>query len=286
MSSVGFVGLGAMGSRMARRLVDARHEVRVWNRSSGKADELVAAGASEADSPAGAAREADVVIVMVTDPPALLEVTEGPDGIAVGVGGQTTVVNMSTVGPAAVERLAKTLPSGTPLLDAPVLGSLPEAESGSLTIFVGGDEADLAHVEPVLRALGSPLHVGGLGAGSAAKLVANFTLFGVLGVVGESLAAADALGLSREAAHDVLAATPVAAQAGRRRAAIEADDYPPRFKLSLARKDIELLASAVPGGDLRVFEAARSWLADAEKAGRGDRDYAAVLAEIIEAQTA
>lgn len=286
MSSVGVIGLGAMGSRMARRLVDARHDLHVWNRSPGKADELVAAGASEADSPAGAARGVDVVIVMVADPPALREVTDGPDGIAAGVGGETTVVNMSTVGPAAVDRLAAALPSRTPLLDAPVLGSLTEVESGSLTIFVGGDEADLARVEPVLRVLGSPLHVGGLGAGSAAKLVANFTLFGVLGVVGESLAAADALGLSREAAYEILAATPVAPQAERRRPAIEADDYPPRFKLSLARKDIELLASAVPGGDLRVFEAARSWLVDAERAGRSDQDYAAVLAEIIGAQTA
>jgi 3-hydroxyisobutyrate dehydrogenase len=173
-----------------------------------------------------------------------------------------------------------------PLLDAPVLGSLPEAESGTLTIFVGGAGGDLARVEPVLRVLGSPIHVGGLGAGSAAKLIANFTLFGVLGVIGESLAAADALGLSREHAFEVLAATPVAAQAERRRRAIEADEYPPRFKLSLARKDVELLAAAVPQSDLRVFEAARSWLAEAEDAGRGEQDYAAVLAQIIRSQPA
>ncbi len=286
MSAVAVVGLGAMGSRVARRLIDAGHEVAVWNRTPNKTRELVAAGAAEADSPADAARRSETVIVMVADPPALATVAEGPDGIARGVEDSTTVVNMSTVGPAAVGRLAETLPAGVPLLDAPVLGSLPEAESGTLTIFVGGAGGDLARVEPVLRVLGSPIHVGGLGAGSAAKLIANFTLFGVLGVIGESLAAADALGLSREHAFEVLAATPVAAQAERRRRAIEADEYPPRFRLSLARKDVELLAAAVPQSDLRVFEAARSWLAEAEDAGRGEQDYAAVLAQIIRSQPA
>lgn len=285
MSAVAVIGLGAMGSRVARRLVGTGHDVVVWNRSPEKARDLVAAGASATETPADATRRSEIVITMVSDPAALTAVTEGPDGVAAAAEA-TTVVNMTTVGPAAVHRLAETLPAETPLLDAPVLGSLPEAESGTLTIFVGGAEADLGRVEPVLTVLGSPLHVGGVGAASAAKLVANFTLFGVLGVIGEALAAADALGLSRESAFEVLAATPVAAQAERRRPAIEADEYPPRFKLSLARKDVELLALAVPDSDLRIFEAARSWLADAENAGRGEQDYAAVLAQIIRSQPA
>ena len=285
MSAVAVIGLGAMGSRVARRLLGTGHNVVVWNRSPEKARDLVAAGASATETPADATRRSEIVITMVSDPAALTAVTEGPDGVAAAAEA-TTVVNMTTVGPAAVHRLAETLPAETPLLDAPVLGSLPEAESGTLTIFVGGAEADLGRVEPVLTVLGSPLHVGGVGAASAAKLVANFTLFGVLGVIGEALAAADALGLSRESAFEVLAATPVAAQAERRRPAIEADEYPPRFKLSLARKDVELLALAVPDSDLRIFEAARSWLADAENAGRGEQDYAAVLAQIIRSQPA
>jgi 3-hydroxyisobutyrate dehydrogenase-like beta-hydroxyacid dehydrogenase len=285
VTAVAVIGLGAMGSRVASRLIGAGHDVVVWNRSPEKARDLVAAGASAAETPADATRRSEIVITMVSDPAALTAVTEGPDGVAAAADA-TTVVNMTTVGPAAVHRLAETLPAETPLLDAPVLGSLPEAESGTLTIFVGGAEADLGRVEPVLTVLGSPLHVGGVGAASAAKLVANFTLFGVLGVIGEALAAADALGLSRESAFEVLAATPVAAQAERRRPAIEADEYPPRFKLSLARKDVELLALAVPDSDLRIFEAARSWLADAENAGRGEQDYAAVLAQIIRSQPA
>ncbi len=286
MSSVAVLGLGAMGSRVAHRLVETGHDVVVWNRSAEKAHDLVAAGATGVETPAEAARQAQTVITMVADPPALAAVTEGQGGLAAGSDDSTTVINMSTVGPAAVEGLAAVLPSGTALLDAPVLGSLPEAESGTLTIFVGGDEADLERTAPILRVLGSPIHVGQVGAGSAAKLVANFTLFGVLGIIGEALVAADALGLSRESAFDVLAATPIAAQAERRRPAIESGEYPPRFALSLARKDVELLTAAVARLDLRVLEAARSWLVDADTAGRGREDYAAVLAQIMGAQPA
>jgi 3-hydroxyisobutyrate dehydrogenase-like beta-hydroxyacid dehydrogenase len=286
VSLVAVLGLGAMGSRVAHRLVETGHDVVVWNRSAEKAHELVAAGATGAETPAKAARQAETVITLVADAPALAAVTEGQDGLAAGSDESTTVVNMSTVGPAAVERLAAVLPSGTALLDAPVLGSLPEAESGTLTIFVGGDEADVERTAPVLRVLGTPIHVGEVGAGSAAKLVANFTLFGVLGIIGEALVAADALGLSRESAFDVLAATPIAAQAERRRPAIEAGEYPPRFALSLAQKDVELLTAAVAHLDLRVLDAARSWLVDADTAGRGRDDYAAVLAQIMGAQPA
>jgi 3-hydroxyisobutyrate dehydrogenase-like beta-hydroxyacid dehydrogenase len=275
------VGLGAMGRRIARRLLDGGHAVAVWNRSPERARELVDAGATPATTPADAARRSELVIVMVADPAALAAVTESPQGICAGVGDGTIVVNTSTVGPAAVRRLAGLLPPGVALLDAPVLGSLSEVESGTLTIFVGGDERDLERAAPALDVLGATIHVGGIGAGSAAKLVANSTLFGVLGVVGEALAAADALGLSREKTFAVLAATPVAAQAERRRASIEGDDYPTRFALSLAHKDADLLAAAVEAGDLRLFEAARSWLADADAAGRGEQDYASMLEQIL-----
>jgi 3-hydroxyisobutyrate dehydrogenase-like beta-hydroxyacid dehydrogenase len=282
MSAVAVIGLGAMGGRVARRLVDARYEVVVWNRSPEKARDLVELGATTAASPADAAHRAETVITMVVDPAALRAVTEGPDGVATGVRDSATVIDMSTVGPAAVTRLASVLPRGTTFLDAPVLGSLPEAESGSLTIFVGGDAADLERSAELLRVLGSPLHMGPLGAGAAAKLIANVTLFGVLDIIGESVAAGDALGLSRNALFEMLARTPVAAQAQRRRPAIERNEYPTRFSLSLAKKDVDLLAEAATGVDLRVFAAARTWLTDAAAAGRGGQDYSAVLAHIIE----
>ena len=262
-----------MGSRIARRLLDAGDELTVWNRSREKAEAL---GAPIAASPAEAATQAEVVITMVADPPALAAVTEGPEGVAAGADEDTTVIEMSTVGPAAIERLRSALRAN--LLDAPVLGSLTEAESGTLSIFVGGDEAVFERHRELFEALGKPIYVGPSGSGAAAKLVANSTLITVIGALGEALALAAALGLPREKAFEVLGTTALAAQAERRRAALESHEYPPRFPLRLARKDADLIHDE--GLDLRLTEAGRSWLAEA---GDGDQDYSAVLQRILEA---
>ncbi|MFE9694300.1 NAD(P)-dependent oxidoreductase [Micromonospora sp. NPDC005806] len=282
MASIAVIGLGGMGSRMAGQLLDAGHDLVVWNRTPQRTSDLVARGAVAADSPAEAARRASLVITMLSDPAALQQVAEGPQGIVAGATAPTTLLEMSTVGPAAVRRLAAMLPDGVGLLDAPVLGSISEAESGSLRIFVGGPELLAQRWMPVLAALGSPMHVGPLGAGAAAKLVANSTLFGVLAVLGEALALADGLGLPRNTAFEVLSATPVGSQADRRRPAIESGRFPRRFALSLARKDVDLIVSAAEstGVDLPVAAAAGQWLTAAQEAGLGDRDYSAVLAHI------
>jgi 3-hydroxyisobutyrate dehydrogenase len=283
MTAIGFVGLGGMGSRVARRLLLAEHELVVWNRTPEKMTPLVDLGAVAAKSPAEAAERSEVVLTMVSDPAALRAVTEGPSGVAAGSSTSSTVIEMSTVGPDAIARLKATLPEGTGLLDAPVLGSLAEVVSGSLRIFVGGPRPLVERWTPLLSTLGSPMYVGPLGSGAAAKLVANLTLLGALGVLGEAMALAQGLGLARDTAFDVLAATPLAAQAERRRPAIEGDDFPPRFSLSLARKDADLIAEAAgeTGADLRLTAAVRRWLADAEDASWGDRDYSAVLAWIL-----
>ncbi|HEX6123665.1 MAG TPA: NAD(P)-dependent oxidoreductase [Ktedonobacterales bacterium] len=283
MTRIAVIGLGAMGSQIARRFVEAGHEVVVWNRTPAKAEPLIALGAQPAESPAEAASRADLVITMVANPQALCAVAQPPNGIVGGISSAATVIEMSTVGPAAVAWLASVLPAGVGLLDAPVLGSVAEATAGTLTIFVGGPVALLARWAPLLAALGSPTHVGPLGAGATAKLVANSTLFGVLGVLGEALALAQGLGLTREAAFEVLAATPLAVQAQRRRPAIEADQYPARFSLALARKDADLIAEAAIGAgvETRLAPAAQAWLAAAEDAGLGGADYSAVLAHIL-----
>jgi 3-hydroxyisobutyrate dehydrogenase len=273
-----------MGGRIARRLLDAGEELVVWNRTPEKGDDLVAAGATLAGSPAAAAEDSEVVITMVTNPDALRDVTEGPEGIVSGLGESSTLIEMSTVGPDAVARLASVLRDGVGLLDAPVLGSRSEAEAGSLHIFVGGPDELFERWQPLLSQLGSPVHVGPLGSGAAAKLVANSTLFATVAALGEALALADALGLSRDATFDVLARSPLGEQAKRRRDAFEAGDYPPRFPLSLAHKDAELVAAAATKSriDLRLSGAARSWLADADAASWGERDYASLLAWIVE----
>jgi len=280
VTQVAFIGVGAMGGRMARRLLDAGHELTVWNRTPSKAAGLVEAGAASAATPAEAARGAEIVITVVADEAALEAVTEGPEGIAPHA---KTVVEMSTVGPAAVTRLPAVLPPEAGLVDAPVLGSLSEAEAGTLQVFVGGDEALFERIRPLLEELGSPIHVGPLGAGAAAKLVANLTLLGTLGLLGEALALADGLGLAREATWDVLGGTPLAGQAERRRSAVESGDYPLRFALALASKDADLVAEAATaaGLELPLAGAAREWFAQAEAAGWGERDYSAILARIV-----
>jgi len=279
---VAVVGLGAMGSRIARRLLDAGHELVVWNRTPAKAAPLVEAGATEAESPADAARRAEVVITMVTNPDALRAVTEAPDGLAAGLGPSTILVEMSTVGPAAIAELAESLPDGTQLLDAPVLGSIREAERGALHVFVGGTDELIERVRPLLSTLGDVIHTGPLGSGAAAKLVANATLVGTLAVLGEAIALGDTLGLARDAIFDVLAATPLGVQAERRRDAIERNDYPPRFALALARKDADLIVQAArESADVRVTAAAGTWFAEADDAAWGDRDYSAALAWIL-----
>jgi 3-hydroxyisobutyrate dehydrogenase/2-hydroxy-3-oxopropionate reductase len=215
---------------------------------------------------------------MLADPAALQAVTEGPSGIASGAADATTLIEMSTVGPAAIERLQGVFAG--PLLDAPVLGSLSEVESGTLSIFVGGERDLYERWHELLSALGKPLYVGRSGAGAGAKLVANTILVDVIATLGEAVALAEALGLDRETAFEVLGRTPLADQAERRRPALESGEFPPRFPLRLARKDADLIAEQ--GLDLRVTEAARSWLHEADA---DDQDYSAVLLTILERAT-
>jgi len=273
--TIAVVGLGAMRSRIAARLLETGHEIVVWNRTEEKAKPLIDDGAILAESPADAAARADATITMLTDPGALESV------LADVPRDSTTLIQMSTVGPDVVTRLR--FPR---LLDAPVLGSLAEVESGKLTIFVGGEDALIQEWTPLLSQLGRVVNVGGIGAASAAKLVANATLVGAISLLGESVALGEGLDLPRGVVFDVLSATPLAQQAERRRRALESGEYPPRFALSLARKDADLIVEAAEhtGVDVRLLSQARRWLVDAESAGHGADDYAAVLTEIVNSE--
>src|SRR5438045_898064 len=224
--TVAVIGLGAMGSRIAVRLLEAGYHVVVWNRSAGQVKALVNRGAAAAATPAAAAMRADVLITMVADPAALRAVSDGADGIATGADASLTLIEMSTVGPAAVAELAGKLPPGIQLVDAPVLGGIAEAEAGSLTIFAGGAPTAVDAVRPLLAQLGAVVAVGPSGSGAAAKLVANAALFGSVALVGETLALARRFGLPDEATYEVLATTPLAPQSERRPPAIAAGDYP------------------------------------------------------------
>src|SRR5438093_10084861 len=162
MAAIAVIGLGAMGSRIAQRLLEAGHELTVWNRTPSRAEPLSAAGAHVARTPGEAAAAAEIAITMLRDPAALFAVTEALDGILSGLRPGAVLVDMSTVGPRAIRELAPRIPSDVGFVDSPVLGSIGEAEEGRLKIFAGGEERLFDRVRPILAALGEPLYVGAL----------------------------------------------------------------------------------------------------------------------------
>lgn len=271
-----------MGGPMAARLVSGGHDVAVWNRTPERAAPLVEAGARPAPTPAAAAAGAEVVFTMLSTPEALDEVLFGEEGVAKGLDDGATLVEMSTVGPAAVEQVREQLPAGVALLDVPVLGSVPAAREGTLQLFVGGDPELLERWRPVLERIGSIRHLGPLGSGAAMKLVVNATLGTLMTGLGEAMALADALGLDQEMALDVLAGSPIGVTTKSKRSHLARGTYPPNFKLELAVKDMDLVTEAAASHhlDARLAAAARAWFHDADGAGLGPLDYSAVIAHI------
>ncbi|MBI4261506.1 MAG: NAD(P)-dependent oxidoreductase [Actinobacteria bacterium] len=284
MAKVAFCGLGLMGRPMAARLLEAGHDLSVWNRTARKARPLGEAGARVADTAREAAQGAEVVITMVADEHALEEVVWSDDGVAAGTSFGSTLVEMSTVGPDAVRRLRDRLPEDVELIDAPVLGSVPAAESGTLTILVGGNDGAFEHHRDLLSAIGRPRHVGPLGAGAALKLVFNSTLGAAMAALGEALALAEALGADRATALDVLEGSHLATLARGKRDKVESGSYDPNFALGMAAKDMRLVTEAAEraGISLEVAAVARRLLEEAVAAGRSAEDYSALIAHIAE----
>ena len=169
MEKIGFLGLGEMGTPMASRLIHAGHAVTVWNRSPEKTAPLAKEGAAVASSPAGAAAGADFVITMLATPEALEQVLFGTAGLAAALSTGRILIDMSTVGPEAIRSAAARLPRGVSLVDAPVRGSVPQATTGKLDIFVGASDPDYDRARLILEALGSVRHVGGPGSGAAMR---------------------------------------------------------------------------------------------------------------------
>ena len=197
MAKIAFLGLGQMGAPMASRLLEAGHELTVWNRTRDRAEALAARGAGVARSPAEAGTGAAFAITMLATPEALQDVVLGENGLAKGLGAGQVYIDMSTVGPDTIHSIAARLPRGVAIIDAPVRGSVPQATEGHLEIFVGAGDEDFERVRPILESLGAVMHVGGPGAGAAMKLVANLALGVSISAVGEALVLGEALGLGR-----------------------------------------------------------------------------------------
>ncbi|GHJ37880.1 NAD(P)-dependent oxidoreductase [Streptomyces sp. TS71-3] len=268
MDKIAFLGLGHMGAAMARRLLDTDHPLTVWNRTAAKTEPFTAGGATAAASPADAVRDADVVITMLADPPALFAVA---DEIVPALRPGARWAEMSTIGPDAVRELAGRLPEGVTLVDAPVAGSTDKAEAGELKILAGGD---VSSVEPVLSRFGTVTHVGALGSGAALKVVVNVSLLGAVALVAEGLALGDALGLPEEVVRRTLESSAIGGAVPR----AFAEDL--HFDMALARKDAEL---ATGTADLPVVSAIRQQYADAaDRPDTAHEDIARIVPYIRE----
>ena len=205
-ATVGFVGLGAMGGRMARRLLDAGYALCGYNRTAAKATDLVRAGMTLAASPREVAERADIVFTMVTDDTALEAVTRPPEGLLAGWRPGAILVEISTVSPAVIERLAAAVAArGGALLDAPVSGSPATLDAGQLSFMVGGDPAVLERARPYLEAIGPTItHVGPVGLAKSMKIAVNQGLAVQMLAFAEAVALAEKAGIDRARAVEVL----------------------------------------------------------------------------------
>ena len=211
-TTLGFVGLGAMGGRMARRLLDGGFALHGYNRTAAKAAALVAAGMTLAASPREVAERAEAVFTMVTDDAALDAVTRAPEGILAGLRPGAILIDMSTVSPAVVQRLAQEVTArGAALLDAPVSGSPATLDAGQLSFMVGGDPAVLERARPFLAAIGPTMtHVGPVGLAKSMKIAVNQGLAVQMLSFAESVLLAEKAGIARERAVEVLLKSVVA----------------------------------------------------------------------------
>jgi len=206
MAKLGFVGLGVMGSRMVKRLLDAGHEVTGYNRTKSKAQWLLDAGMKWADSPRAVVEESDISLSMVTNTSALQSIADGSDGLLAGISAGKIHVDMSTISPAYSQELAKQVElKGGAMLDAPVSGSVITLEDGKLSLMVGGHSAVFEKVKPILLDIGPKVtHVGKNGLAVTMKIATNLSLAVQMLAFSEGVLIAEKAGIKREVAVDVL----------------------------------------------------------------------------------
>ncbi|HEY7090066.1 MAG TPA: NAD(P)-dependent oxidoreductase [Tepidisphaeraceae bacterium] len=279
---VAFLGLGIMGSGMARRLLRPEFKLTVYNRNPARASELGAAGAAVARTPREAAQKAAIVISMVADDAASRAVWLGDEGALAGVMRDAVLVECSTLSVEWVRELAAAAQKkGCELLDAPVTGTKPHAASGELNFLIGGSEKALATARPVLEVMGKNItHLGPTGSGALLKLINNFVCGAQLAGLAEGLALIERSGLNREQALGVLAnGAPGSPLFKTLSARMTSRDFTPNFHLRLMAKDLQY---AINEGkrhslDLTTAAAALRLLDRAKDAGLGEKDMSAVV---------
>jgi 2-hydroxy-3-oxopropionate reductase len=282
-AKIGFIGLGVMGKPMARNLMKAGHQLVVHNRSRGAVDELAAAGATSATSPADVARQSSVVITMLPDTPDVELVLAGADGVLSALRPTTIVVDMSSISPVATRRLASMVAvKRGAMLDAPVSGGEIGAINAALSIMVGGDAAAFERVKPLLACMGNPeriVHIGESGAGQICKICNQVAIGGALAGVSEAFALARKAGVDaarvRQALLGGFAASRVLEVHGER---MLKGDYKPGFRTRLYQKDLRIANEAAMANAVAMpATAIVTQLVNAlVAAGGAELDYAAL----------
>jgi 2-hydroxy-3-oxopropionate reductase len=279
---VGFVGLGIMGKPMATNLMDAGYKLTVHNRSPEKANELGEAGASVANSPKEVAENADIIITMLPDSPQVSEVVAGEEGVLEGITEGSLIVDMSTISPVVTEELSEAVKEkGASMLDAPVSGGDVGAIEGTLSIMVGGEQADFHRAKPLFEAMGKTItHVGPVGAGQVTKAANQVVVALTIEAVCEALVLGSAGGVAPEKILDVLSG----GLAGNKVMEVKREKFlshrfDPGFRSELHHKDlgIALAAGREYGVVLPVTAVVYQMFEALIARGRGGWDHSALL---------
>ncbi|MFD4555677.1 NAD(P)-dependent oxidoreductase [Streptomyces sp. NPDC058469] len=280
-TKVAVLGVGVMGAPMARNLLRAGFDVRVWNRTRARAEALAAQGACVASSPAEAASDADLLITMLTDGPAVESAMTGSAGALATLPAQAVWVQMSTVGTSATQHLAELADQSVAFVDAPVSGSSEPAERGELLILASGNRALRRRVQPLFDAIGhQTLWLDRVGDGSRLKLVLNNWLAVLAEGMAETMSLTTALGLDPDQVLETLSESPLgSAYAVTKGHAMVQHDFTPGFPLRHAAKDITLALSAADHHEiaLPLTEAVQKRWDEAIAGGHGDEDVAAAI---------
>jgi 3-hydroxyisobutyrate dehydrogenase-like beta-hydroxyacid dehydrogenase len=281
---VAFLGLGIMGSRMAGNLARAGVELTVWNRTRETAEKFAAEHDARLEAtPAEAAQVSDIVFTMVVDGPQVKSLLLAPhDGAAVGAKPGTLFIDCSTIGPTATREIGESLAErGMTLIDAPVTGSSPKAQDGTLTFMVGSSEADFARIRPLLDAMGEVIvHAGPRGQGQMVKLINNAVAASNAAVVGQALIVGSRAGVDLDALVTVMGAgAGGSAMLGLKAGPMRRHDYSTLFKLEHMLKDVRLCleegqALGVPFPSAAF---AREILTASMGLGHADDDFAAMI---------
>jgi 3-hydroxyisobutyrate dehydrogenase len=281
---IGFIGLGVMGAGMASRLQESGYDVTVYNRTRSKAEEVAKLGAAVADSPADAARDAEVVMMSLADQNVVEKIVFGDDGVASSLPSGSYLVDMSTVPPGFARELGERAgTAGHKALDACVLGAPFHARSGELRVMVGGDEADFEALKGIFETIGKDVtYLGGNGMGATMKLVLNMLMGVQMPALAEAVVFGERAGLPRDKILEMIAQSGYSSPVMAFRCMLmgQRSFENASFKLALMRKDMMLVLDECQDLDvpLPVSEMAYSMLTAAKQQGLGELDVAAILA--------